>query len=44
LVLKQKDGTSFNAQLDSAAVNAGGHKAVKAALTDITERKHAEDP
>ena len=42
LVLKKKDGTSFNAQLDSTAVNAGGHKTVKAVLTDITARKSME--
>jgi PAS domain S-box-containing protein len=43
LLLKKKDGASLNAQLDGIAVNAGGHKTVKAALTDITERKHAEE-
>jgi PAS domain S-box-containing protein len=42
LVLKRKDGTSFDAQLESVAVTGAGRKAVWTVLTDITERRRAE--
>jgi PAS domain S-box-containing protein len=42
LVIKRKDGTSFDAQLESIAVTGDGHKAVRTVLTDITERRRAE--
>lgn len=43
VVLKKKDDTAFDAQLESIAVKADGHKAVRAVLTDITERKRTEE-
>ena len=43
LVLKKKDGTTFDAQLESIVVKAAGRKVVRAVLTDITERKRADN-
>jgi PAS domain S-box-containing protein len=42
LVLKRKDGTFFDAQLESVAVQVNGQPAFNTILTDITERKKAE--
>jgi PAS domain S-box-containing protein len=42
LVLKRKDGTFFDAQLKSAAVQVDGQPAINSILTDITDRKRAE--
>jgi PAS domain S-box-containing protein len=42
LVLKRKDGTFFDAQLESIAVQVNGRPAVNSVLTDITERKRVE--
>jgi PAS domain S-box-containing protein len=42
LVLKRKDGTTFDAQMESIATQAGGSRAIRSVLTDITERKRAE--
>ena len=42
LVLKRKDGTVFDAQLESIAVQVNGQPAVRSILTDITERKAEE--
>jgi PAS domain S-box-containing protein len=42
LVLERKDGTFFYAQLESIAVQVNGTTAIRAVLTDITERKQAE--
>ena len=41
LVLKRKDGTLFDAQLESIAVHVNGLPAVNTILTDITERTRA---
>jgi PAS domain S-box-containing protein len=41
LVLNRKDGTFFDAQLESIAVQANGTTAIRAILTDITERTRA---
>ena len=41
LVLKRKDGTLFDAQLESIAVHVNGQPAVNTILTDITERSRA---
>jgi two-component system, cell cycle sensor histidine kinase and response regulator CckA len=43
LVLKRKDGTSFDVQLEGVAVQVNGTTLIRAALTDITERKRAEE-
>ena len=43
LVLKRKDGTFFDAQLESVAVHVNGQSAVNSIVTDITERKRAEE-
>ena len=42
LVLKRKDGSLFNAQLESIGVQVDGSPAVRSILTDVTERKQAE--
>ena len=42
LVLKRKDGTFFDAQLESIAAQINGATAIRTILTDITERKQAE--
>ena len=42
LVLKRKDGSLFNAQLESIGVQVDGSPAVRSILTDITGRKQAE--
>jgi PAS domain S-box-containing protein len=42
LVLKRKDGTFFNAQLESMAPQVHGITAIRAILTDVTKRKQAE--
>jgi PAS domain S-box-containing protein len=42
LVLKRKDGTFFDAQLESIAVQLNGQPAANSVLTDITEHKRAE--
>ena len=42
LVLKRKDGTLFDAQLESIAAQAEGTTVIRTVLTDITERKQAE--
>jgi PAS domain S-box-containing protein len=42
LLLKKKDGTFFYAQLESIAVQVNGTPAIRAILTDITERKQGE--
>jgi PAS domain S-box-containing protein len=42
LVLKSKDGTLFDARLDSVSAEVEGNRMIRAALTDITERKRAE--
>jgi PAS domain S-box-containing protein len=42
LVLKKKDGTSFDAQPESIAVTGDGRKAVRTVLADITQRKRSE--
>ncbi len=42
LVLKRKDGTFFDAQLDSIAAQVKGATAIRTVLTDITVRKQAE--
>ena len=42
LVLERKDGTFFYAQLESIVVQVNGTPAIRAILTDITERKQAE--
>jgi PAS domain S-box-containing protein len=43
LVLKKKDGATFDAQLESIIVRAKGHRLVHSVLTDISVRKQAED-
>ena len=43
LVLKRKDGTFFDAQLESVAVQVDGQPAINAVLIDITQRKRTED-
>jgi len=43
LALKRKDGTFFDAQLESVAVHVNGQSAVNSIVTDITERKRAEE-
>jgi len=43
LVLKKKDGTSLDIQLESIVMKAAGRTAARAVLTDITEHKRAED-
>jgi PAS domain S-box-containing protein len=43
LVLKKKDGTFFDAQLESIAVQVDGRPVVNTIVTDITERKRLED-
>jgi PAS domain S-box-containing protein len=42
LVLKRKDGTFFDAQLESAPVQFNGQPALNSILTDITERRQFE--
>ncbi len=42
LVLKRKDGTFFDAQLESIAAQVEGTPVIRTILTDITERKQAE--
>ena len=42
LVLKRKDGTFFDAQLESVAAQVSGTAAMRTVLTDITELKQAE--
>ena len=41
-MLKRKDGTFFDAQLESIAVQVNGRPAINSVLTDITERNRAE--
>jgi hypothetical protein len=41
-VLKRKDGTLFDAQLESAPVQFNGQPALNSILTDITERRQFE--
>jgi PAS domain S-box-containing protein len=43
LVLKRKDGTIFNAQLESIAVQIKDNLAINSIMTDITERKQTEE-
>ena len=43
LLLKRKDGTLFHAQLESVPVENEGQPMVRAVLTDISERKRAEE-
>jgi PAS domain S-box-containing protein len=43
LVLKKKDGTFFDAQLESITVQAKGYRLIHSALTDINARKKAEE-
>jgi PAS domain S-box-containing protein len=43
LVLKRKDGTLFDAHLESVAAQVDGQPVINAILTDITERKRTED-
>ena len=43
LVLKKKDGTLFHGHLVSKAVEEDGHLLIRSVLTDISERKQAED-
>jgi PAS domain S-box-containing protein len=42
VVLKKKDGTLFDAQLESTAAEINGSRVLRTMLTDITERKRAE--
>ena len=42
LALKRKDGTFFDAQLESVAAQVSGTAAIRTVLTDITELKQAE--
>src|SRR5208337_2446993 len=42
LVLKRKDGSLFNARLESIGVQVDGSPAVRSILTDISERAQAE--
>ena len=42
LVVRRKDGTFFDAQLESIAVQVNGQPAVNTVVTDITDRKRAE--
>ena len=42
LVLKKKDGATFDVQLESVAVKATGHRLVRSILTDISAHKQAE--
>ena len=41
-MLKRKDGTFFDAQLESIAAQISGTTAIRTILTDITERRQAE--
>ena len=43
LVVKRKDGTFFSAQLESLCVQSAEAVAIRSILTDITERKAAEE-
>ena len=43
LVLKKKDGTSFDAQLESIVVQAKGCRLVHSVLTDISARRQTEE-
>jgi PAS domain S-box-containing protein len=43
LMFKRKDGTLFHAQLESVAAETDGRRIIRAAFTDITERKQAEE-
>jgi PAS domain S-box-containing protein len=43
LVLKRKDGTLFDAQLESIAAHVDGQPTINAVVTDITERTGAEE-
>ena len=43
LALRRSDDSVCHAQLDCLHINAGGTSSVRVALTDITERKQAED-
>ena len=42
LVLKRKDGTFFDARLESIAAQVNGASAIRSVLTDITERRQFE--
>jgi PAS domain S-box-containing protein len=43
LSLKTKDGATFTARLESVSAMVKGHMVMRSVLTDITERKQAED-
>jgi PAS domain S-box-containing protein len=43
LVLKKKNGIVFDAQLESTASEVSGSRVIRTTLTDITERKRAEE-
>ena len=43
LVLKKKDGAFFDVQLESVAIKGDGRKVVHTVLTNITERKRAQE-
>lgn len=43
LVLKRKDGTFFNARLESIAAQVNGQPVVNCVVTDITDRKQTEE-
>ena len=43
LVLKKKDGASFDAQLESIIVQAKGYRLIHSVLTDISVRRRAEE-
>ena len=43
LALRKDDGTLFYAQLDSIGLDLGGQRVIRTVLTDITERKRAEE-
>jgi two-component system, cell cycle sensor histidine kinase and response regulator CckA len=43
VVLKKNDGTFFQAQLDSIGMEVEGQRLMRTVLTDITERKQAEE-
>jgi PAS domain S-box-containing protein len=43
IVVKRKDGTLFDGQLESAVAEVSGTRVILSMLTDITERKRAEE-
>jgi PAS domain S-box-containing protein len=43
LVLKRKDGSLFDAQIESVAVHGNDERSMRTVLIDITERKRAEE-